>query len=387
MLKKIWDFAVLDLRIWTRMPMVFVSAIVPPAGMALLLLVLTLSVGKQPVALVVGSRGKEALRMADIIEKDAGAYILTLTDPGTASKMLSSQEAAAVITIPGDFDRRIDAGGAILDLKINNIDIDFSDDIRRSADRCVAEFNAPGMAMGGQDEGKGEDRDPYALMNKPNPYLIDIAEDDLRETNVGFLSYQLIPVLMLLILSVGLTGSAMSGARDRESRIFSYILMAPASSLPALIAGRILCGLMASLSVTILTVAVCVLTGVISVPPGHWPALSLLFITTSFCASGLGIFLGSLIRGTGLIAMTGSTIAAFMFFLGGGFTTIAFLPGWLRIVSSFVPMRYAIDGLRQALFYPGLTGIPADLAVLSSSASASITAGIVMLRKSWTSSG
>ena len=45
-----------------------------------------------------------------------------------------------------------------------------------------------------------------------------------------------------------------------------------------------------------------------------------------------------------------------LFFLGGGFTTIAFLPQWLHNISVFNPIRYSIDGMRQALFYPTLSG-------------------------------
>ena len=53
MIRRIWTIARLDLLIWIRTPIALVCAIIPPLGMALLLLVLTLSVGQQPVALVV----------------------------------------------------------------------------------------------------------------------------------------------------------------------------------------------------------------------------------------------------------------------------------------------------------------------------------------------
>ncbi|MGA2141201.1 MAG: ABC transporter permease [Brevinematales bacterium] len=383
MLGKIWAVAFLELRIWTRMPMAAAGALIPPLGMVILLLVLSLSAGKQPVALVACSKGSQAVRMADIIKKDSEAYLLTVTDSSAASNMLAGQEVAAVITIPDDFDTALAKGSASLELKLNNVDIDFSDDIRRSVDRSAAQFDAPAMAPRDGDEGQGEERDPYALlMDSPNPYLINIAEDDMRETNVGFLSYQLIPALALLILSVGLAGSALMRAKERENGTSRYLLLSPVPSW-ALIAGRLSGGLLASLSALLPAAAVCLLTGVITVPPGHWPSLVLIFITTGLFASGLGNLIGSIIPGTGLAAMTTSTVSAILFFLGGGFTTIAFLPEWLRIISSFVPMRYAIDGLRQSLFYPDLKGIVTDLAVLSLSALSSIIAGMAMFRKSW----
>lgn len=68
-------------------------------------------------------------------------------------------------------------------------------------------------------------------------------------------------------------------------------------------------------------------------------------------------------------------------FLGGGFTTIAFLPAWLRLVSAFNPARYAIDGLRQTLFYRDLTGFGVDLAVLTGAAFVAAALGAVAVRR------
>jgi ABC-type multidrug transport system permease subunit len=81
--------------------------------------------------------------------------------------------------------------------------------------------------------------------------------------------------------------------------------------------------------------------------------------------------------------MMSSIVATYLFFLGGGFTTIAFLPAWLRHVSDFVPIRYAIDGMRQALFYPDLHGVATDLMVLSATAAVAVAVGAVMVRRSW----
>jgi hypothetical protein len=72
-----------------------------------------------------------------------------------------------------------------------------------------------------------------------------------------------------------------------------------------------------------------------------------------------------------LVALAAVLASTYPFFLGGGFTTIAFLPAWLRDVSKVVPTRYAIDGIRQALFYPDLQDFGHDMAVLLGFAAAS----------------
>ena len=81
--------------------------------------------------------------------------------------------------------------------------------------------------------------------------------------------------------------------------------------------------------------------------------------------------------------MASSVVAIYMFFLGGGFTTIAFLPEWIQTLSKFIPMRYAIDAMRQALFYPTLDGVSKDLLVLSITALFAIILGSYTVRRSW----
>ena len=111
-------------------------------------------------------------------------------------------------------------------------------------------------------------------------------------------------------------------------------------------------------------VAFLVLTGVIHPPTGHWPAFLVLLVETAILAAGIGVLLGVVCKRSSTVALAAVIVASYLFFLGGGFTTIAFLPEWLRVVSHAIPTRYAIDGMRQALFYPDLRGMTTDLLAL-----------------------
>jgi ABC-type multidrug transport system permease subunit len=99
--------------------------------------------------------------------------------------------------------------------------------------------------------------------------------------------------------------------------------------------------------------------------------------------AGLGTLLGVALRDARLVTMTGLNVAAYLFFLGGGFTTVAFMPHWLQVMSRFVPTSYAIEGLRQALFYPELAGFGHDLLILTLCAAASIALAAARLTRSW----
>ena len=376
MIRAIWRVARLDLTLWRRSPWAVVSALIPPLGMAMLLAVLTLSVGRQPVALVVEGTGESSLQMAHIIEADEEAYALTVTNAKTAERLLHDQEVAAVILIPTSFDDAVIAHTANLDLTLNNVDIDFADDIRRTASRSVAEFDAPQLGIQGELGG------PSKGFLMPNPYRVAVAENDLRETKVDFMRYQVLPALVLLVLSVGLMGTALLSARDVERGTARHLVLSPIPPW-GLVAGRFAGGLLASFVVLVPVLAVCIALGVISPPTGHWPALLALFAATSLCAAGLGATLGAWIRGARTVAMAASIVATYLFFLGGGFTTIAFLPDWLRNVGAFVPIRYAIEGMRQCLFYPDLAGVATDLAVLCVTAMLAVGVGALTVRRSW----
>jgi ABC-2 type transport system permease protein len=368
----------LDLTLWRRSPMTIVTALIPPLAMAVLLAVLTLSVGRQPVALVVEDQSPSAQAMAQVIESDTEAYALTVTGADSAARMLHDQEAAAVIVIPPGFEETVKTQQATLDLTLNNVDVDFADDIRRTVARSVAEFDAPQLGIQGELAG------PSQGVLLDNPYRVAIAESNLRNTNVDFLHYQVLPALVLLVLSVGLMGTALLSARDVELGTSKNLVLAPQPSW-ALVAGRFAGGVSACLIVLLPVLAVCVALGVVAPPPGHWPALLAVFVATALCAAGLGAALGAWMRRARTVAMAASIVATYLFFLGGGFTTIAFLPTWLRNVSALVPIRYAIDGMRQALFYADLHGVVMDLLVLSVTAVGAVLIGSVMVRRSWVS--
>jgi len=93
---------------------------------------------------------------------------------------------------------------------LNNVDSDFSDDIRRTVDRSVAEFDAPPLGFLGEQNGAAQG------LLLPNVYRVAVAQHNLRHTTVDFLHYNLVPVLVLLVLNVGMLGTALLVAHDIE---------------------------------------------------------------------------------------------------------------------------------------------------------------------------
>jgi ABC-2 type transport system permease protein len=392
--RRVWTLAAHDVTLWRRSPSTIAAAIVPPLSMALVLYVLTLTIGRQPIALVVESHGRYASRMEGILRAETNMYALINTDRPGARRLLDSQQAAAMILIPRDFDNAVDRCPALkpaqaihdesyrasgcpagkVEVTLNNIDHDFADDIRRAMAESASQFDAPDVVTP-VSEGELD-------MSELNPYRVNVMTYELRSTTVDYLHYSVIPCLVLLILSVGVMGTALLCARDVERGTARHLALAPVPPV-ALMAGRLLGGTLVSLVVIVPTLAIATWTGIIAPPAGHWPALGLVFLATAVCAAGLGAALGATLRGTRAVSMAASVICTYLFFLGGGFTTIQFLPTWLRRITTLVPTRYAIDGLRQSLFYPDLHGFGADMRVLLGTAAVAIIAGGASVRRAW----
>jgi len=363
--------------------------------LALLAFVLTFNLGHQPIALVQEGHGRYSDHIAGIFQAQAGdIYSLVSTDRAGAKRLLDSQQVAAVVVIPRNFDAavarcpalqpgqiiqdytyaRSGCPAAQLQVTLNNANHYFAAEIRRALSETVAFFDAPDVVT------------PVAEtqldMSDLNPYRVNVMTALTRANTIDYIHYAVIPCLVLLILSVGVMGTALLCARDIERGTARHLALAPVSPV-VLVAGRLLGGVLVSLVVIVPTLAVAALTGLIAPPPGHWLALALVFLATAVCAAGLGAVLGATLRGARAVGMAAVVICTYLFFLGGGFTTIQFLPAWLHRLTAFVPTSYAIDGLRQSLFYPGLYGFGADLRVLLGTAVIAVVAGGAVVRRAW----
>jgi ABC-2 type transport system permease protein len=373
----VWTIARHDVRLWLRSPGLIAASIVPAVGMGLLVAVLTLSIGRQPVALVQDDHGPLADHIAHLLEVDDEAYVVQRMGRADADRALRELRVAAVVVIPADFDERVATSDARLELALDNVlDVDLADDIRRAVTRSLAEFDAPQLGIVGELHGPGEG------LLLPNPFRIAIAENDRRDTTVEFFEYELVPIYVMVVLSVGLLGTSLSVAGDRRRKTSKVVALAPVGP-SVVVAGRLLGSFAAALSVLVPLVGLSMLAGWLKPPPGHWPAFVAVLGMLTIASVGLGLALGIAVKRTRVLAMLGLNISAYLFFLGGGFATVAFLPAWLRAASAFVPTSYAISALRQVLFYPDLHDVGRDVAVLAATATASVMLGAAALGRSF----
>jgi ABC-2 type transport system permease protein len=414
----VWAIARADMTRWRRSPTLVAVTLIPAIGMSLTVFALTYAVGRQPVALVRLSQGPKSDKVVGILRESDGFFLNERTAEEAADD-LRDQWVCAVITIPEDFDEAIGKRNAHLEAAINNVDLDFSDDIRRSVSEAVVEIDAPELASLGEDpaasageeedeedeaaEAEGEGQPSRTLVRRANgwfvvpedggdeykaddvsaanPYLVNVVETDLRTPDVSFLAYQMVPVLALLALTAGALVTALSIAGDRESGRLRMIRVTPASHL-GVVLGHLAGGALAAALLLAVVVTPLALTGVLRPPPGRWPVVAVILVATAVGSTGLGVVVGLVTRRLTTTVLLGVNVASASFLLGGGFTTIAFLPPYIQHVAAVVPSFYAVEGLREALFYAEMPTLVRNLAVLLATGALSLLVGVWMLARS-----
>jgi ABC-2 type transport system permease protein len=173
----------------------------------------------------------------------------------------------------------------------------------------------------------------------------------------------LVPGLLALTVLFGTTSmEAIVITFERRIGAIERLLLAPLR-LPALLAGKLLGGMVFGLVTTVAVLVVAL--AVFGVAGVRWPLLigTLLLSAAAFAA------LGALISVSVVEVFEAQTLAnAFRFpmmFLGGVFVPLAALPFWLRVVARLLPLTYAVEAMRAAM--GGGEGMRAgiDLLVLS----------------------
>jgi ABC-2 type transport system permease protein len=392
-----WHIARTDLVRWLRSPALIAATLIPAAGMALMVLGLTYAVGRQPVALVVESHGSAAQRIEALISTSDGFFLVKKT-PAEARRDLKAQKVAAVITIPAGFDfKAVAHEGATVDVLINNVDLDFADDIRRSVNEAVVAYNIDaGASLSAEEAAERDaavstrpDQDRTAILGshfRPNPYGLSVDEFDVRHTDTSFLAYQLVPVLALLALTGGALVTALALAAEREAGILDLIRASPAARA-GVVAGHLAGGAMGALALLGAVVVPATALGVLHAPPGRWPLVGLILLLTAASATALGVAVGMVCRRAATAVLVGVNVVAGSFLLGGGFTTVAFLPDVVQRFSRLTPTYYSVNALREALFYSRLDDMGHDLVWLAGAVVVSLGAAAAALATSHANKG
>jgi len=349
-----------DMAVWRRRPITIMVTLVPPLVFMGVLVISAGAVGRNPVALVVQDSGPQAQALAARIES-SDAFNVRTTDAASADRMQADLDVAAVITIPPDFDQRFNASQPDpVSIRINNLNLDFTNDLRRSLPAAITAFYA------GQ---------PSSTVN------VRMQETDLRARDVGLLQFMLIPNMVLLLVVAGAVNGGLGTSSEFEEQTITELVLAPVSR-SALVAGKLLAGWITALLVATVVMVLGALTGMLRPNGWYWASTMLVVALVALASAGLGTALGARLRQMTRVAPIAINLAIWLFFLSGGIGVAAFLPGWVQTLTSFVPTYYGVHALQMSVFYSSTDQLARDVTVLVVTAAAALAVGTFALRRS-----
>ena len=357
--RAVWALITKDIGVWARQPPAIAATVLPPIVFMIVIFVASAAVGRNPVALVVLDDGPQSQRLSSIL-KSSDAFRVQTATAGDAQNLLDNLQVAAVITIPSDFDARFDAGQPDpVTIRINNLNLDFTNDLRRSLPAAITRF--------------------YAQQSH-SPVDMSVQETDLRSQDVSILQFLLIPNLVLMVTVAGIVNCGLATAREFEDVTIKELLLSPISRT-TLIAGKLLAGWLTTLIVAGVVLALGALTGVLR-PTGWYALLAVGEIALlALAMAGLGAALGALLQRFIPTIAIGVNLSIYLFFLSGGISVVAFLPDWVQTIAHFTPSYYGVHALQMAIFYHSSEQLGRDLAVMLGTTVATLVVGVLALRR------
>ncbi|HLI07704.1 MAG TPA: ABC transporter permease [Ktedonobacteraceae bacterium] len=297
-----------------------------PVNVLILMSLFVLGGSHAPTAVVMYDTGPLARQFYTAMN-NAHSFSLQKTSAAQAEQMIRAGQIVAVVTIPADFDARVRANQPVqVGVQINNLNTDFTNDIRRAVPLSITTFYAKAF---------------------PDVVTITPAEHDFYSQDTDYVPYLAVSILVVGLMIGGLLQSGTASAREWEHETIKELLLSPASRW-AIVAGKMLAACVMSLASTV--VVLLVLIFIIGVYPAHWDEVigfNLLFLLI-FIA--FGTLLGTLLKNRQPVTALSFGIAIPLFFLSGAFGPISFDTPATQFLAQLFPVYYAIV-LEQHAFH------------------------------------
>jgi ABC-2 type transport system permease protein len=173
----------------------------------------------------------------------------------------------------------------------------------------------------------------------------------------------LAPGLLALTLLFGTSSmEAIVITFERRIGALERLLLAPIR-LPALLAGKLLGGMVFGLMMTVVVLIVAL--AVFGAGGINWLLLVLSLILSAAAFSALGVLVSVSVKEVFEAQTLANAFRFPMMFLGGVFVPVASLPLGLQIVARALPLTYVVEVLHVAMIGGGLPLAVLDLAILA----------------------
>jgi ABC-2 type transport system permease protein len=360
LLRIIWATAKKDILIALTERVFTIVGVFLPVNVLILMSLFALGGSQAPTLVVMEDSGPYAQQLYAAMEH-AHSFRLERADQASAASLLKAGAVVAVVTIPANFDSRVRSRLPVqVEVEINNLNTDFTNDIRRALPLSITSFYGGAF-----------------------PHLVTVSpqEIDRYPTDTDYIPYLTVSVMVIAIMIGGLLQAGTAAAREWEHETIKELLLAPAPRW-AVQVGKMLGAYLLSLGSVVIVLAV--LIGIVGVRPAHWGEVvgSTLLILVIFIA--LGTLLGTLVRQRQALAVLAIGIALPLFFLSGAFGPISFDPLPVQVFARAFPVYYAIV-LEQHAFHDFTldpSGLSTSVLVLCGYTALVVALAALVLRRS-----
>ena len=209
-LRVVWACAKKDFQAALTDRLFTVLSLLVPVNLLILMSLFVLAGSNAPTDMVMEDQGPYAQAFYQAMSQ-AHSFRLQIASSAEAESLITAGQIVAVVTIPADFDAKVQKNQPVqVGVKINNLNTDFTDDIRRAIPLSITSFYAKAF---------------------PNLVSVSVQEHDLYIHDTDYVPYLGVSILVIALMMGGLLQSGTAAAKEWENQTIKELLALACQSL------------------------------------------------------------------------------------------------------------------------------------------------------------
>lgn len=352
---------------FSRQPFLVLISVVMPLVFIFFYAIIVPSSSTNPVVVALDDESPAAQRflqqLRDIHSQEGPYYEIVTTNAQQARAAFAAGQALGMIVIPADFGQALTAGQARVELHLNNINSDYSKNLRLRLDYAVRQFTDAEVGP-----------------------VLQIAERTWLPRDPRMKDYISTSLLLFACLYSAMVNTGLQVAGEWNDRTIKTLLLAPVSR-SALVIGKVVAGLGQS----VLSLALVILTLVLTFdfrPVGSLWAMTGIILVVLLLGAGIGVVAGIASKQTLAVTSLLLVIAILFFLISGNEDSLRGL-AWsgpvvgLWQLARLLPTTYAFLAARSLLLTGDGTTLVRDLLVVLATTGLVLAGAVTLLRRAY----
>jgi ABC-2 type transport system permease protein len=356
-----WSGAQLELHYLRRSKTFLALVLLEAVTFLVLVSLFGLTGSKAPTAIIDRDNTPASRAFVHYLDQAHRSFRLETMSREQADAKMNSGTLVARIIVPRGFGTNVLAHRTVdLPLVVDNVDTDFTNDIRRALPSAIAAF--------GQH------------LHQPGIRAIPVERDDINH-DTDYISYLIVSALVLDALVLAGVLAATAVAREWEEGTIEVWSLSPARAV-ALLGGKILASALAASAG--IAVALAIVVAGYGVVPKHWAEAIAVLLACVLIFACLGACLGALLRRTLPVVSIAFGAVMPLYIVSGSLEPLRFDGEQMWHIGHYTPTYWAIGVLEHAFHGLHVTpeSVPTDALAMGLWAVGALALAIVVMNAS-----